>query len=219
MKITINHVLALLFFTICWGVFAQAFGEEAGEVPLRKGGMTEQQPSATDTIPDEDVKTAPVSGAFGILLGEKFELCTVLKILAEEEHNYTGPDKTRLTGKLYHIEPRVPSQYFNQYVVKTTEAGIIYTVQGHFESVEKENLCTQTKHLAALLEEKYGKFRGKGMLGDWYTIRETTEGPYRGIRFYAPKCRHGRYTINYVDEGAKGMEVSPQLEPTEMTGL
>jgi hypothetical protein len=143
----------------------------------------------------------------------------VSKILVEEAQDYTGPDKRSLTGRLYRVEPKLPNRYFDQYTVKTTESGIVYRIQGRYESPEKENLCQRTKHLAGLLEDKYGKPRGKGMLSDWYTFREKTEGPYRGVKLYAPKCRYGRYTIDYLDEGAKTILSQPGPEPTETDGL
>ncbi len=67
--------------------------------------------------------------------------------------------------------------------------------------------------------DKYGKPRGKGMLRDWYTSHESASGPYRGVRFYAPRCRKGRYSISYSAGNAKQTELPSPPGPTEMSGL
>lgn len=163
--------------------------------------------------------TAPVTGAFGIPLGKRFDPCMVAEVISQEDHNYRGQDKAEYRGTLYRIEPRIPNRYFDRYAVKTTKDGVIYAIQGEYEHREKKNLCEQTRHLAGLLEGKYGKPRGKGMLGEWYSFRDAANDTYRGVRFYAPRCRNGRYSINYNDDPAKQAALPPPPEPSEMSGL
>ena len=140
-------------------------------------------------------------------------------MISQEAHSYQGEDKVQYEGTLYQVEPRIPNKYFSHYSVKTNKDGMIYNIEATYEDPEKQNLCKQTAHLAELLEGRYGKPRGKGMLGDWYAFRESTLGPYKGVRFYAPKCRNGRYSISYSDDNAKQMALEPLPEPTEMSGL
>ena len=174
-------------------------------------------------------KTAePVAGAFGIPLGKRFAPRMVAKVISQEAHSYQGQDKAEHEGTLYRVEPGMPNGYFTHYAVKTNKDGVIYNIEADYQDTEKQNLCKQTEHLAQLLEAKYGKPRGKGMLGDWYAFRESVSGPYKGVRLYAPKCRIGRYSISYSDDNAKEMgpealsepmEPEPPTEPKEMSGL
>lgn len=174
-------------------------------------------------------KTAQsVAGAFGIPLGKRFAPSMVARVISQEAHSYQGQDKATHQGTLYRVEPGMPNSSFAHYAVKTNKDGVIYTIEADYQDADKQNLCKQTEHLAQLLEGKYGKPRGKGMLGDWYVFRESASGPYKGVRLYAPKCRIGRYSISYSDDNAKEMkpvtlpepmEPEPLPEQTEMSGL
>jgi hypothetical protein len=168
----------------------------------------------------EQGTTAPVTGAFGISLGKRFAPYMVGKVIAQEEAKYTGrgEDKTEQTGTLYKVEPHIPNQYFNEYSVLTNKDGIIYSIIARQSPAEKVNACKQTKQIASLLESKYGKPRGKGVLGEWLAFRESAEGPYKGIRFYAQRCRQGRYEVVYSDDGAMMQAAAPEAS-NEMNGL
>jgi hypothetical protein len=52
------------------------------------------------------------------------------------------------------------------------------------------------------------------MLGEWFTFREATEGPYKGLRFYAQRCRNGRYSVVYSDDAAmmQSFSETPDVE-------
>lgn len=219
----IKLMLILLVLTVCWALATNALAGDSAKAPQQADAKNEPPSPVVNAgvVAEAAVgkSTDAVTGAFGLQLGKRFEPCMVAKVISREEHNYRGRDKAKFIGILYRVEPKVPNRYFNQYAVKTTKGGVIHTIQGGYEPQEKINLCKQTSHLAGLLESKYGKPRGKGMMGDWYTFRESVSGPYRGVRFYAPKCRNGRYSISYSDDNAKQAELTPLPEPTEMSGL
>lgn len=157
-----------------------------------------------------NVTKVPVTGAFGIRLGAKFAPAMVKKVLSQEDKTYRARDenKTEHTGILYRVEPSVPSVYFNEYSVLTNKDGIIYSITGHQNPAEKNNACKKSKEVEDLLFDKYGKPRGGGVLREWFSFRESEEGPYRGIRVYAQRCRAGRYTVVYSDDGALMQESS-----------
>ncbi len=163
----------------------------------------------------------PITGAFAIPLGESFAPWMVTKIISQEEKKYKtrGEGKTEYTGTLYQVEPNTPNQYFNAYSLKTNKDGIIYAISAEQLPVEKASACETTKKIAAYLASEYGKPRGKGMLGDWYTFRESATGPYKGIRLYAQRCRNGRYSIVYSDDTAMMQEAPRTVAPDEMLGL
>jgi hypothetical protein len=186
----------------------------AAEETAQSGGEgAAAEPETAEEQPE------PVTGAFGIPLNEPFDPCMVAKILGEEEKTYMGLDQVKHTGTLYRVEPKVPNKHFTSYSVATTEEGIIYAVRADYEPEEKASTCERVRKLAGLLEEKYGTPRGKGMLGEWHAFRDTSSSVYRGVRLYAPKCRHGKYWIFYSDDNAKATEPPTPAEPTETSGL
>lgn len=165
-------------------------------------GETAQPPAAPEAKQTKKHAgtTIPVTGAFGLTLGSAFDPAEVNKVMSEETHSYRAADKTESRGTLYSIEPLQPDPNFARYALKTTSEGVIYEIRADVEDAEKRNLCKQTKQIADKLIETYGKPRGKGMLGDWYAFRDMSVPGYRGIRFNAPKCQYGRYSISYRDE-------------------
>ena len=216
-----DSIKILLAFVLCW--FCAACGiasdtsKELTEVMSEPPSPAVVSEMASEAIAEKT--PAPVTDAFGIPLGKRFEPCMVAKVISQGKDNYLGLDKAKYQGTLYRVEPRIPNSHFTRYAVRTTKEGVIYNIEAEYEDPEKQNRCEQTKHLAELLEGKYGKPRGKGMLGDWYAFRESATGPYKGVRFYTPKCRIGRYSISYTDDNAKQVELPPLPEPTEMSGL
>lgn len=153
----------------------------------------------------------PVTGAFGIPLGEHFEPGLVAKVLGEKPVTYRTPDKSSRTGTRYLVEPKEPNIHFNAYSVDTTEDGLIFAVRGDYRPEERASKCDVAKEIAASLEEKYGKPRGRSPYGHWYAFRDMSLKHYRGIRLYANRCRQGIYQIVYGDDGVKGPR--PDGEP------
>ena len=176
-------------------------GEASAEGAADASGAPEEEPAK---------EPAPVTGAFGIPLGERFDPCMVKEVLAEEELSYRKAKDVEAMGKRYRVEPRVPNAHFNQYRVSVNEHGIIYAVEGLHEPAERASACEVTKRLAGLIEEKYGKPRGRDPFGSWYVFRDMSSDTYRGIRLYAPKCRNGRFSIVYSDDAAKLAETPPE---------
>ena len=198
-----------------------AEGSTVQQTDTEQGMPVPVERAETETQTTLEETKSPITGAFAIPLGESFAPWMVTKIISQEEKKYKtrGEGKTEYTGTLYQVEPNIPNQYFNDYSLKTNKDGIIYAISAEQLPVEKASACETTKKIAAYLAGKYGKPRGKGMLGDWYTFRESATGPYKGIRLYAQRCRNGRFSIVYTDDTAMLLEVEPKAEPGEMSGL
>ncbi len=145
----------------------------------------------------------PVTGAFGIPLGETFEPTMVATVIGQGNKNYRAADKSELTGTQYHVTPMRPDDYFSTYSVATTADGIIYEIHAEFRAPDKSSRCEVTKEIAANLEQKHGKPRGKGSSGTWYAFRDMSVEHYRGIRLYANRCDAGIYEIVYSDDGVR----------------
>jgi hypothetical protein len=177
-------------------------------VPLNKPA---DQEKAT-----EEAAKASITGAFGLTLGEKFAPYMVGKVLGQKDMTYKDRDenKTEHTGTQYQVVPNVPNPYFNEYEVLTNKDGIIYSITGKQIPEKPVSSCEQTKQIALFLIDKYGKPRSRGMLGEWFTFREATEGPYKGLRFYAQRCRNGRYSVVYSDDAAmmQSFSETPDVE-------
>ena len=163
-------------------------------------------------------RVEPVTGAFGILLGAAFSPDLALKVLREEPQTYRAADKTEQTGTRYWIEPKEPDANFDTYSVSTTIDGNIYTIIGEYEAADRASKCEVTKTIATRLEAKYGKPRGKGAFGEWYSFRDSSRPLYRGVRLIANRCKRGIYSIHYSDDNAKAAGAPPQAESTEAPG-
>lgn len=191
-----------------------ASGDDDGKV---------QRVAAPGTEPAGEQAPQPVTGAFGIPLGERFDPCMVAKVLSQEEKTYRGPNKEERKGILYRVEPKVTNTLFNTYAVATTADGIIYLIRGDQEPVERKPACEAPKAVAAFLGAKYGKARDKGPAGEWYRFRDMSHRPYRGVRLHATRCGRGIYSVVYSDDGARlGAPVpklEPKSEPSETSGL
>ena len=188
--------------------------EQAAEGKAEAAGSPEE---AQQQEPEKEPE--PVTGAFGIPLGERFEPCMVSQVLGEEERTYRAADKSERKGTRYRVEPKVPNALFASYAVETTAEGIIYSIRAEFEAEDKASRCDVTKRLAASLEDKYGTPRGKGSFGEWYAFRDMSVDHYRGIRLYANRCRRGIYSIQYNDDAARTAAPPPAPQPTEISGL
>lgn len=145
----------------------------------------------------------PVTEAFGIPLGETFGPAMVATVIGQEEKAYRAADKTELSGTQYHVTPTQPDERFSIYKVATTADGIIYAIHAEFRAPDRSSRCDVTKEIAASLEQKYGKPRGKGMSGAWYAFRDMSVEHYRGVRLYANRCDQGIYEIVYSDDSVR----------------
>jgi hypothetical protein len=195
------------------------------EAPAASGGAVGAVPdaAASDSKPAAEQALQPISGAFGIPLGERFDPCMVAKVLSQEEKTYRGPNKEERKGILYRVEPKVTNTLFNTYAVATTADGVIYLIRGDQEPKERKPACEVPNTLAAFLGAKYGKMREKGPAGQWYNFRDMSRRTYRGVRLHATRCGRGIYSIVYSDDearrGAPGAKPEPKPEPSETSGL
>jgi hypothetical protein len=199
---------------------AQPVDSRSGESdsPAMTAGDAATQPEAGS---EPEQAPEPVTGAFGIRLGEPFSPCVVAEVLGQAPVTYRDADKAEQTGTRYRVVPRVPNSRFTEYAVDVNRDGIVYAVRAEYQSDTRENLCGVTKELAASLEEKYGKPWGRASFGEWYAFRDLSVDYYRGIRLYANRCRRGIYEIVYGDDHARMAEPSPPavVEPTATSGL
>ncbi len=86
---------------------------------------------AVDKAADKAVE--PITGAFGIPLGEQFETSMVAKVLSKQEQIYNGQAGAKLKGSLIRVEPNKPDERFQQYSIKTTNDGLIYAIEGDYQ--------------------------------------------------------------------------------------
>ena len=123
-------------------------------------------------------------------------------------------------GSLLRIEPNKPDERFQRYSLKTSDDGVIYAIQGDYQfeveaakgkqagKVKKSRVIRKrckdaVKHIASELETKYGKPRGKGWDGEWFTWRQFSGTSFKSLRLYANRCRSGAYSILYSEEYAR----------------
>ncbi|MEA2078715.1 MAG: hypothetical protein U9P00_02445, partial [Pseudomonadota bacterium] len=122
-----------------------------------------------------------------------------------------------LKGTLLRVEPSQPDERFQRYAVKTTDKGIVYAIQGDYQfeveaakgkqagKVKKSRVIRKrckdvVKKLAEELEASYGKPRGKGWDGEWFSFRQLSDTSNKSLRLYAHRCRTGMYSVLYSDE-------------------
>jgi hypothetical protein len=193
--------------------------QQAGGQDAQPAAAGAQSAGGAETVTEQaaapEKQPRPITGAFGLTLGERFEPSMVARVISQKERTYSDRNKVERAGTLYQVEPKAPSDDFSTYLVATTRDGIIYAISGQYEHAEKKSTCDVTKRLAAELEEKYGKARGKGGFGNWYAFRDMSVDTYRGVRLYAPKCRNGRHSIVYSDDNAKTPAAPPEPKPEE----
>lgn len=183
-------------------------------------GVSEKVEAESQVPPEKTPE--PITGAFGIPLGEPFEPAMVANILGQEEHNYLGYEKAKMQGTRYHVEPKEPSEDFQQYTVATTQDGIIYEIRGDYQHEKGESQCEKGKSLAAALEDRYGEPRGKAAYGGWYSFRQISEDSVKVVRLYTHRCRTGKYSLLYVDDKvrrAKPAEEEKSEEAAEHESL
>jgi hypothetical protein len=199
--------------------------EPVVEYPALMSPSASTEDTAESETPSEaasEPSKAPITGAFGLTLGEAFADWMVAKVISQEETTtYRGKDKDRIAypGTLYRVEPHIPNPQFNEYLVTTNQHGIIYSIRARQNPSEQAPACELTREMGKFLIIKYGRPRGAGMLGEWYAFRDRLDGPYRGLRLFAQRCRSGRYEVYYSDEAALKQEEASLTVPKEMLGL
>ncbi len=204
--------------------------------PAPAAGENNKAPEKTETVkaPAADKAVEPITGAFGIPLGEQFDTSMVAKVLGKQEQIYNGQAGAKLKGSLIRVEPSKPDGRFQQYSLKTTDAGIIYAIQGDYQykveaaesnqdeakpkgsgkgaskpgnrqpATAMQKTCkAAVKTMAGELESRYGKPRGKGWDGLWFTFRQPSDISNKGLKLYGHRCRTGMYSIVYTDEIAR----------------
>jgi hypothetical protein len=172
-------------------------------------------PTGAAKTPADDKAVEPVTGAFGIPLGEPFVPSMVAEVLGQQEQSYRGKDAAELKGTLYRVKPNQPDDRFQNYSVKTTDAGVVYAIEGDYQIEPKQGnkqdkakqgpgirkRCKDAvKSLAGELEARYGEPRGKGWNAEWFAFRQLSDTDNKSIRLYGNRCRTGIYRIVYTDE-------------------
>jgi len=219
-------ILPLLFFPLGL-VFAQPLGNQTNskESTHSQSERTMESTSANST---GDKVVEAIDDAFGIRLGESFTPSMVARVLSQNQHTYKGAGATELHGKLYQIIPKKPDKRFQDYFIRTTNEGLIYAIEGDYQyEVEPaqgkkmgrikysrviRSVCkSAVESLAEELEDRYGKPRGKGWDGEWFSFRQFSETSNKSLKLYANRCRTGLYSIIYKDEIVqRGRSGAPQ---------
>jgi hypothetical protein len=218
MKRQLAGMIATLCIFMLGAVTTTAIsGEAVGPQTLPAGTEPVKSTTTGTGKASAAIKTAePITGAFGIVLGEHFETSMVARVLGKLEQKYRGKDGLELTGTLYRVEPKEPDERSQDYRIRTTEAGIIYAIEAYYEievmpdqinanqakpARKVRTTCKNAvKALARELETRYGKPRGTGWDGEWFTFRQLSESSDRSLRVYANRCRTGLYSVVYTDE-------------------
>ena len=196
-------------------VSAQTTSEEMKQTQPDPAKTTIEQKTAK---PEKALES--INGAFGIQLGEHFEPSIVTKVLSEKQQTYRAAEGAEHHGKLFQVVPGKPDERFQEYFIKTTNDGLIYAIQGNYQyetdpamgkklgKVKNARAVRKTckaavKLLARELEASYGKPRGTGWDGEWYSFRQFSDTSEKSLRLYANRCRTGLYSLIYTDEKVK----------------
>lgn len=229
MNNTLTSIMAALLVFLSGPVLAEAAGQETAE-PQQPGATAEQKPAAaaeSETAPAPEKAPEPITGAFGITLGEPFELSTVARVIGQQEQGYRTADGQEHTGTLYQVEPVQPDERFQRYALQTTDKGRVYAIRAEYQfDLEQEKAdkdkkratnfrktCKNAvKSLAKEMEERHGRPRGRDMSGEWYAFRQFSETEDRSLRLYANRCRSGIYSVVYTDQALLGIQAKPKKQ-------
>ena len=236
MNKTLTSMITALLVLLSGSILAQTSDDESA-VPQQQPTSTERAPAAPaekETASADEKTPEPISGAFGLELGKRFEPSMVAKVLDQQEQGYRGPDAAELKGSLIQVEPRQPDQRFQRYSVKTTDKGIIYAIQAEYQfereqaeqkqdksgkdKAKKATSLRKTckaalKELASEMEARHGKPRGREMTGEWYAFRQISDTSDKSLRLYANRCRSGIYSVVYTDQALLGIQAKPKKQP------
>jgi len=209
--------LILPLFIFPFGqVYAQSLVNETNSKEnARSPSEKTMQSTSANSTGDRAVEV--IDGAFGIRLGESFTPSMVARVLSQSQHTYKGAGATERRGTLYQIIPKKPDKRFQDYFIRTTSEGLIYAIEGDYQyEVEPaqgkkmgrvkysrviRSVCkSAVENLAEELQGRYGKPRGKGWDGEWFSFRQFSETSNKSLKLYANRCRTGLYSIIYKDE-------------------
>ena len=225
MNKTLTSISAILFVIFQAVALAQSVGEEdtgAQQTPPPSAAPVSTEPAETHQASAEEKPPEPITGAFGITLGERFEPAVVTRVLDQKEQSYRGPDGAELKGSLFTVEPREPDERFQRYAIKTTSDGVIYAIEAEYQfeidksmseqgkpkrSRKLRKTCKDTvKAMAKDYKARYGEPRGTGWDGEWYAFRQLGEGTDKSLRLYANRCRSGIYSAVFTDQALLGIQ-------------
>ena len=179
MKIVLASIVVGLLAFLLWGIYDNS-----------------QSESNDNSFPE------PIAGAFGVSLGKHFKPEMVKEVLSKEQKEYTVKEGVKLPGTVIQFKPNEPDNNFQQYEIKTTQSGIIYSIEGKYQG-DKEmtpKVCKAiVKSLAEEQAARYGKPRGKDSFGQWYSFRQTSDFS-KSLKLYAHRCRTGAYSMVYMDD-------------------
>ena len=217
--------MGVILFVIFQGVaLAQSTAEEdagAPQMPPPSAAPVPAEPAEAQT-PAAEKSPEPITGAFGITLGERFEAAMVARVLDQQEQSYRGPEGAELEGSLFTVEPREPDERFQRYAIKTTSDGMIYAIQAEYQYEIDKSMSEQgkpkrsrklrktckdaVKLVAKDYKARYGEPRGTGWDGEWYAFRQLSENTDKSLRLYANRCRSGIYSVVFTDQALLGIQ-------------
>ena len=182
-----------------WGT---AGAGETAAAPQAAPAVPESGTGASETPAAGMHTEKTVEGAFGIPLGKPFEPSMVAEILKQEERAYVAYGDVKVTGTRFEVTPKAPSEDFQKYAVDITPGGIVYEIRAWYADEDKASQCEKTQRLADRIEARYGKARGKGDRGTWYSFRPPSDLT-RSASLYAHRCKVGMYSVAYRDYAAR----------------
>lgn len=223
MNKTLAIMIAVLLVFLQQTAWVEAGEAQSAEQPATTAGA--EPKAAADVTPDQKAPaqkvSEPITGAFGITLGEPFKPSMVARVISEQPQKYRRGDGTELEGGLIEVEPSQPDERFQRYAVKTTDKGLVYAIRAEYQfdldqaKAEKDKkrstsfrkTCKNAvKSLAKELKARYGEPRGHGWDGDWYAFRQISENTDKSLRLYANRCRSGIYSVLYTDQALLGIQ-------------
>ena len=229
MNKTMTSVITTLLFFLSGPVFAQTAGDESAQPQQPVSEQAPAEPAGTEQASAPGKAPEPITGAFGITLGELFKPSMVAKVIDKQPHKYRGPEGAQLTGSLIQVEPVQPDERFQRYAVMTTDKDIVYAIRAEYQfelekakqdkdkakrSTKFRKTCKNAvKSLAKEMEARHGKPRGRDMSGEWYAFRQFTENTDKSLRLYANRCRSGIYSVVYTDQALLGIQAKPPKKP------
>jgi len=212
-KQSLSLMLSLLIVSSV-NVFAQNSSPQAETSSVAMEKASEMESAVNPLQRDTD---SAVAHNFGIQFGQHFDLSMVDSVIERQQHDGTGKPGSGLKGEIVQVIPLESDRRFQLYRLKTSQDGIIYAVIAEFQfEVEpalgkkmgrikgardvRRECKQQVKELALELEASYGKPRGKGWDGEWFSFRRLSESEDTSLSLYANRCRTGLYSVVITDE-------------------
>lgn len=228
----LTRILVAVSALTAWGFLAGVGCEQNAGQPPAPAELTAQpaaepadtpvsneQPSteaAGEDAPVPEKTLEPITGAFGVTLGERFEPTMVAEVLGEEERRYMKADRSTGKATFFRIVPKTPDEHYTQYSATTNEGGLVYMIEGEFVPAEKGSTCEVAERLVGDLREKYGKPVGADMHGTAFAFRDTVQNPSREVKLSLNRCGFGHYRITYYDYSLLSDEDEPEATEEEV---